>query len=188
MTATLVEIHVPVLPTPDLPDGSSPYPWIDQVEDFLVDLEGEGGVQVHDEGEEYEDAYVCADHHRRSGRGRGAGRPARGRLGESGAAAARRGRGCRVRRGEDQGPAEAARQGNGSPHQGEGQAVTRKRSVVESPAYVVLLATSALWTAASSGSPVYLRVLGGVFGTFCVVAPAVDFVKERRRKRAAADL
>ncbi|RLV66402.1 hypothetical protein STAN_1923 [Streptomyces sp. CBMAI 2042] len=45
-----------------------------------------------------------------------------------------------------------------------------------------------LWTAASSGSPVYLRVLGGVFGTFCVVALAVDFVKERRRKRAAADL
>jgi len=66
--------------------------------------------------------------------------------------------------------------------------VTRKRSVVESSAYVVLLATSTLWTAASSGSPVYLRVLGGVFGTFCLVALAVDFIKDRRRKRAAADL
>ncbi|MEV4880414.1 hypothetical protein [Streptomyces cyaneofuscatus] len=63
-----------------------------------------------------------------------------------------------------------------------------KRSVVESPGYVVLLAISGLWTAASSGSPVYLRVLGGVFGAFCVVGLAVDFVKERRRKRAAADL
>ncbi|MFE5155978.1 hypothetical protein ACFRA2_31190, partial [Streptomyces cyaneofuscatus] len=61
------------------------------------------------------------------------------------------------------------------------QAVISKRSVIESPGYVVLLAISGLWTAASSGSPVYLRVLGGVFGAFCVVGLAVDFVKERRR-------
>ncbi|MFJ4967726.1 hypothetical protein [Streptomyces sp. NPDC088755] len=60
MTTTIVEIHVPMLPTPDLPDGSSPYPWIDQVEDFLADLEDEGGIEVHDEGEEYADAYVLA--------------------------------------------------------------------------------------------------------------------------------
>ncbi|MDX3378804.1 hypothetical protein PV390_30850 [Streptomyces sp. ME02-6991-2A] len=52
----------------------------------------------------------------------------------------------------------------------------------------MLLAISGLWTAASSGSPVYLRVLGGMFAAFCVVGLAVDFVKERRRKRAAADL
>ncbi|MEW5536831.1 hypothetical protein [Streptomyces cyaneofuscatus] len=58
MTATLVEIHVPLPPTPDPPDGSFPHAWIDQVEDFLVDLEDEGGVEVHDEGEEYGDAYV----------------------------------------------------------------------------------------------------------------------------------
>nr|WP_237527614.1 hypothetical protein [Streptomyces sp. SID2119] len=45
-----------MLPTPDLPDDS--YPWIDQVEDFLVDLEDEGGIEVHDEGEEHGDAYV----------------------------------------------------------------------------------------------------------------------------------
>ncbi|MFF3094258.1 hypothetical protein [Streptomyces cyaneofuscatus] len=66
--------------------------------------------------------------------------------------------------------------------------MTGKRSVVESPVYLVLLGISGLWTAASSGSPDYLRVLGGVFGTFSVVALAVDFVKERRRKRAATDL
>ncbi|KAB2594375.1 hypothetical protein [Streptomyces arboris] len=58
MAATIVEIHIPMPPTPDLPDGSSPYPWIDRVEDFLVDLEDEGGMEVHDEGEEGEDAYV----------------------------------------------------------------------------------------------------------------------------------
>ncbi|MEW5536829.1 hypothetical protein [Streptomyces cyaneofuscatus] len=66
--------------------------------------------------------------------------------------------------------------------------MTRKQAAVESPVYLVLLGISGLWTAASSGSPVYLRVLGGVFGAFCVVALAVYFVKERRRKRAAADL
>ncbi|MFC9186567.1 hypothetical protein ACWGH7_13760 [Streptomyces cyaneofuscatus] len=66
--------------------------------------------------------------------------------------------------------------------------MTRKQAAVESTVYLVLLGISSLWTAASSGSPVYLRVLGGVFGAFCVVALAVDFVKERRRKRAAADL
>ncbi|MGW1201282.1 hypothetical protein [Streptomyces cyaneofuscatus] len=66
--------------------------------------------------------------------------------------------------------------------------MTRKRSVVESPVYLVLMGIYGLWTAASSGSPVYLRVLGGVFGTFCLVGLAVDFIKERRRKRAAPDL
>ncbi|OKJ24151.1 hypothetical protein AMK21_02910 [Streptomyces sp. CB00316] len=47
-----------MLPTPDLADGSYPYPWIDQVEDFLVDLEDQGDMEVHDEGEQHEDAYV----------------------------------------------------------------------------------------------------------------------------------
>jgi len=36
---TVVEIHVPLLPTPDLPDGAYPFPWIEEVEDFLSDLE-----------------------------------------------------------------------------------------------------------------------------------------------------
>lgn len=58
VTVTIVEIHVPMPPTPDPPDGSTPYPWIDRVEDFLVGLEDEGGIEVHDEGEEHEDAYV----------------------------------------------------------------------------------------------------------------------------------
>ncbi|MFC9173442.1 MULTISPECIES: hypothetical protein [Streptomyces] len=66
--------------------------------------------------------------------------------------------------------------------------MTRRWWAVESPGYIVLLAISGYWTAASSGSSACLRVLGGVFGTFCVVGLAVDLVKERRRKRAAADL
>lgn len=39
MPTMVVEIHVPLLPTPDLPAGSYPFPWIEEVEDLLSDLE-----------------------------------------------------------------------------------------------------------------------------------------------------
>ncbi|MEU4562665.1 hypothetical protein AB0F72_30165 [Actinoplanes sp. NPDC023936] len=48
--ALLVEIHVPLTPTPNLPPGAYPLPWIEQVEDFLVDLEEEGAAESYDEG------------------------------------------------------------------------------------------------------------------------------------------
>lgn len=54
----VVEIHVPLLPTPDLPDGAYPFPWIDEVEDFLSKLEDQGDVEVFDEGEQDGDVYV----------------------------------------------------------------------------------------------------------------------------------
>ncbi|MFJ1561375.1 hypothetical protein [Streptomyces mirabilis] len=54
----VVEIHVPLLPTPGFPDGSYPFPWIEEVEDFLSDVEDQGDVEVCDEGEEDGDVYV----------------------------------------------------------------------------------------------------------------------------------
>ncbi|MFI1444968.1 hypothetical protein [Streptomyces fructofermentans] len=54
----VVEIHMPLLSTPDLPDGAYPFPWIDDVEDFLSDLEDQGDVDVFDEGEEDGGVYV----------------------------------------------------------------------------------------------------------------------------------
>jgi hypothetical protein len=54
----VVEIHVPMSPTPNVPDGAYPYPWIEEVEDFLADLEDQGDVEVFDDGEEYAEAYV----------------------------------------------------------------------------------------------------------------------------------
>jgi hypothetical protein len=54
----VVEIHVPLSPTPNVPDGAYPYPWIEEVEDFLADLEDQGDVEVFDDGEEYAEAYV----------------------------------------------------------------------------------------------------------------------------------
>ncbi|MFI7081444.1 hypothetical protein ACIBO1_29510 [Micromonospora sp. NPDC049903] len=56
--AGVVEIHVPLVPSPGLDPGVDAFPWIDQVEDFLVDLEDEGAVEVHDDGEELGDVYV----------------------------------------------------------------------------------------------------------------------------------
>lgn len=38
---------------PDLPDDSSPFPWIEDVEDFLSGLEDQGDVEVFGEGEEF---------------------------------------------------------------------------------------------------------------------------------------
>ncbi|MFE2060797.1 hypothetical protein ACFXDH_00080 [Streptomyces sp. NPDC059467] len=54
----VVEIHVPLLPASGLPDGSHPFPWIDDVEDFLLGLEERGDVEVFDEGEDDGDVYV----------------------------------------------------------------------------------------------------------------------------------
>ncbi|MEO3973244.1 hypothetical protein [Streptomyces sp. CAU 1734] len=54
----VVEIHVPLLPTPGLPDGAYPFPWIDEVGNFLTDVEIRGGAEVFDDGEEDGDHYV----------------------------------------------------------------------------------------------------------------------------------
>ncbi|MDX2540352.1 hypothetical protein ACOT81_14820 [Streptomyces sp. WI04-05B] len=35
----IVEIHVPLETVPVTPEGSRPFPWIDRVDDFLVNLE-----------------------------------------------------------------------------------------------------------------------------------------------------
>lgn len=46
MPTKVVEIHVPLLPTPDLPDGAHPFPWIEEVEDFLSDREDQGDAEA----------------------------------------------------------------------------------------------------------------------------------------------
>jgi hypothetical protein len=56
--ADVVEIHVPLVPAPGTAPGAYPFPWIDQVEDFLVKLEDEGTVEVYDDGEECGDSYL----------------------------------------------------------------------------------------------------------------------------------
>ena len=47
--SVLVEIHVPV--TADVE-------WIDDVGDFMIDLEDEMGIEEYDDGEEYGEVYI----------------------------------------------------------------------------------------------------------------------------------
>jgi hypothetical protein len=58
VVALLVEIHVPLTPTPGLPSGAYPLPWIEQVEDFLVDLEDEGAAEAYDAATSLGDHFV----------------------------------------------------------------------------------------------------------------------------------
>ncbi|MGJ5798017.1 hypothetical protein ACSCB1_02415 [Streptomyces europaeiscabiei] len=51
----VVEIHVPLREAAGAAEGSYPFPWIDQVEDFLAEQEA---AAVYDDGEEYGEAYV----------------------------------------------------------------------------------------------------------------------------------
>ncbi|MEV2240424.1 hypothetical protein [Micromonospora sp. NPDC049891] len=56
--AGLVEIHIPLVPATGGEPSDYAYPWIDQVEDLLSDLEDDGTVEVYDDGEENGDVYV----------------------------------------------------------------------------------------------------------------------------------
>ncbi|PRY10488.1 hypothetical protein [Kineococcus rhizosphaerae] len=58
MSQLVVEIHVPLTPAPTVTDDDYPYPWIEEVEDHLAELEEAGDLEVHDDGEEIDDEYV----------------------------------------------------------------------------------------------------------------------------------
>jgi hypothetical protein len=47
--AVLVEIHFPMTADDE---------WIDDVGDYMIDLEEELGIEEHDDGEEYGDSYI----------------------------------------------------------------------------------------------------------------------------------
>jgi len=55
MTMTVVEIHVPLTPVPGLGEYDYAFPWIDDVEEFLADLDE---AEEFDSGEEYGEVYV----------------------------------------------------------------------------------------------------------------------------------
>ncbi len=47
-TEPIVEIHVPLTPTPGLGEDDYPYPWIDDIEDYLAQLDGSDGLKKLD--------------------------------------------------------------------------------------------------------------------------------------------
>lgn len=58
MSELIVEIHVPLVPTPGLDEGEYAFPWIDDVENFLFGLDGDDRGERFDDGEELGEDYV----------------------------------------------------------------------------------------------------------------------------------
>ncbi|WP_217708109.1 hypothetical protein [Nonomuraea rhodomycinica] len=58
MPDTVVEIHVPLQESPGGPDYAPPFPWIDEIEEFLFEMEQQGHAKVFDDGEEFAEVYV----------------------------------------------------------------------------------------------------------------------------------
>lgn len=57
MAELVVEVHVPLTPVVGQAEEDYPFPWIDDVEEFLETLEP-GGGQEYDSGEELGEEYV----------------------------------------------------------------------------------------------------------------------------------
>ncbi|MDP9842670.1 hypothetical protein [Streptosporangium lutulentum] len=58
MATTVVEIHVPLREVSSLAKTEYQFPWIDEIEEFLFELEQQGEVEVFDDGEEFREVYV----------------------------------------------------------------------------------------------------------------------------------
>jgi hypothetical protein len=60
MAELIVEIHVPLAGAEGAPPtgGDCPIPWVDDVEEHLYDEEEQGALEVYDDGEEADGAYV----------------------------------------------------------------------------------------------------------------------------------
>ena len=57
--ALVVEIHVPLTPDPAAAaSGEDQFPWIEQIVDFVSEVEDTGEIMVVDEGEQADDHYV----------------------------------------------------------------------------------------------------------------------------------
>ncbi|WP_432024508.1 hypothetical protein [Streptomyces parvus] len=68
-----------------------------------------------------------------------------------------------------------------------GWAVAKKRSFLDTPGYLAFFAFVAFWAAASSGGPLYVRVLAGATAAFAAGHLAVLLIRRRRDRRTVAD-
>lgn len=57
-TELVVEVHIPMTPSKDVPEGEYAFPWIDDVMEYLVELEEIGEVLIYDDAQEWGDYYV----------------------------------------------------------------------------------------------------------------------------------
>jgi hypothetical protein len=54
----VVELHVPLTPTPGLGEDEYPFPWIDEIMDEVLALDEAGDAWMFDDGEEDKGEYV----------------------------------------------------------------------------------------------------------------------------------
>lgn len=61
MGEPVVEVHVPLIKSNEIEDGEYAFPWIDDISDFVADLDETpkyDGASMHDDPEEWEGHYV----------------------------------------------------------------------------------------------------------------------------------
>ena len=54
----LVEIHIPLERDPNIPEDEDPFPWIEDITQYLLDLDEGDEAAMYDDGEEFGDVYV----------------------------------------------------------------------------------------------------------------------------------
>ena len=57
-SAVVVEIHVPLTPLIGLPEGEDPFPWIDEIMDYITEVDERGEAALYDDGGEFGEVYV----------------------------------------------------------------------------------------------------------------------------------
>ena len=61
MAELIVEVHIPLTLPKELEEGAYPFPWIDDVMEYLAELDDDPsaeGVEMYDDGEEFKEHYV----------------------------------------------------------------------------------------------------------------------------------
>jgi len=54
----LVEIHIPLERDPNIPEDEDPFPWIEDITQYLLDLDEGDEAAMYDDGEEFGEVYV----------------------------------------------------------------------------------------------------------------------------------
>lgn len=58
MSELVVEIHVPLVASAGVEEGEYAFPWIDAIEAYLFELEGDERGEMFDDGEEWGEEYL----------------------------------------------------------------------------------------------------------------------------------
>ena len=58
MPELVIELHVPLEPDKEVAEGEYAFPWIDDLQEAIDELEDTSDVESYDDGEEFGDHYV----------------------------------------------------------------------------------------------------------------------------------